>query len=78
MNWEEALDKQKKLKYFKQIIQLVDDERRQGHVIYPPQDEVFQAIELTPLKDVKVVILGQDPYHAPNQAHGLAFCRTTT
>lgn len=41
--------------------------------IYPPKEQVFSALRLTPLSKVKVVILGQDPYHGPNQAHGLAF-----
>jgi uracil-DNA glycosylase len=43
------------------------------HVVYPPSVDVFQALELTPLQAVRVVILGQDPYHAPGQGHGLAF-----
>ena len=41
--------------------------------IYPDRDNIYQAFDLTPFEDVKVVILGQDPYHGPNQAHGLAF-----
>ena len=44
-----------------------------GRVIHPPRDQWLRAFELTPLEDVKVVILGQDPYHGPGQAHGLAF-----
>lgn len=43
------------------------------HVVYPPSDEIFTAFNLTPLSKVKVVILGQDPYHEPGQAHGLSF-----
>jgi uracil-DNA glycosylase len=50
----------------------VDTERR-PHTIYPPEDEVFTAFRLTPLKEARVLILGQDPYHGPGQAHGLAF-----
>jgi uracil-DNA glycosylase len=50
----------------------VDGERR-AHTVYPPEDEVFAALELTPYERVKVMILGQDPYHGPGQAHGLAF-----
>ncbi len=46
---------------------------RAAHVVYPPQDEVFAALHLTPLADTRVVILGQDPYHGPGQAHGLCF-----
>ena len=48
-------------------------EERQRATVYPPHDEVFAALHLTPYADVKAVILGQDPYHGPNQAHGLCF-----
>lgn len=48
-------------------------EERQRHAVYPPHDEVFAALHLTPLAEVKVVILGQDPYHGPGQANGLCF-----
>jgi uracil-DNA glycosylase len=48
-------------------------ERRAKHTVYPPADQVFKALQLTPLYAVKVVIVGQDPYHGPGQAHGLAF-----
>ena len=46
---------------------------RAANTVYPPHDEVFAALHLTPFADVKAVILGQDPYHGPNQAHGLCF-----
>ena len=42
-------------------------------VVYPDRENIYQAFDLTPFEDIKVVILGQDPYHGPNQAHGLAF-----
>ena len=48
-------------------------EEAQGKVVYPPRGERLNALALTPLEAVKVVILGQDPYHGPGQAHGLAF-----
>ena len=48
-------------------------EERTKHPVYPPHDEVFAALHLTPYAEVRVVILGQDPYHGPGQAHGLAF-----
>lgn len=48
-------------------------EKAQGKVIYPRGSEIFHALDATPFPDVKVVILGQDPYHGPNQAHGLCF-----
>lgn len=71
--WKEALGEEKQKSYFQQILQFVHNERLSGKVIYPPQNEVFSAFALTEFNEVKVVILGQDPYHGPNQAHGLAF-----
>lgn len=71
--WTEALGEEKQKAYFQQILQYVHNERLSGKVIYPPQNEVFSAFALTEFSNVKVVILGQDPYHGPNQAHGLAF-----
>ncbi len=58
--------------YWQELQAFVADERAR-HTVYPPHDEVFAALHLTPLADVRVVILGQDPYHGPQQAHGLAF-----
>ena len=58
--------------YWADLQAFVADERRQ-HTVYPPHDEVFAALHLTPYAELKVVILGQDPYHGPRQAHGLAF-----
>jgi uracil-DNA glycosylase len=49
------------------------DELRAGKTIYPPPKKIFAALDTTPFDDVKVVIIGQDPYHGPNQAHGLSF-----
>jgi uracil-DNA glycosylase len=54
-------------------MQFVESERAAGKTIYPPKQDVFSAFNLTKLEKVKVVILGQDPYHGPNQAHGLCF-----
>ncbi|QHB18190.1 uracil-DNA glycosylase [Mannheimia pernigra] len=71
--WTEALGEEKQKNYFQQILKYVHNERLAGKVIYPPQNEVFSAFALTEFSEVKVVILGQDPYHGPNQAHGLAF-----
>lgn len=72
-NWTEALGEEKQQPYFQHILQQVHQERMNGVTVFPPQKEVFSAFALTEFKDVKVVILGQDPYHGPNQAHGLAF-----
>ncbi|PJG83845.1 uracil-DNA glycosylase [Caviibacterium pharyngocola] len=71
--WKEAIGVEKEQPYFNAILQQVQRERAMGKVIYPPQNEVFNAFKLTEFDQVKVVILGQDPYHGPNQAHGLAF-----
>lgn len=71
--WKEAIGEEKSKDYFQQILQAVQRERLSGKVIYPPQNEVFSAFALTEFAEVKVVILGQDPYHGPNQAHGLSF-----
>jgi uracil-DNA glycosylase len=57
---------------FKALQQFIAEERAQ-HEVFPPEDEVFTALQLTPLDQVKVVILGQDPYHDNGQAHGLSF-----
>jgi uracil-DNA glycosylase len=58
--------------YWAELQQYVAGERQRG-AVYPPPDEVFAALHRTPYADVKVLILGQDPYHGPNQAHGLCF-----
>lgn len=71
--WKEAIGEEKQQDYFQHILQYVQNDRRAGKIIYPPQHEVFSAFALTEFSAVKVVILGQDPYHGPNQAHGLSF-----
>ncbi|XP_024130590.1 uracil DNA glycosylase a [Oryzias melastigma] len=58
--------------YFKDLTKFVSDERRRG-TVYPPADQVFTWTQMCDIRDVKVVILGQDPYHGPGQAHGLCF-----
>lgn len=58
--------------YYRKLYQTVNEEYR-TRVIYPPADDVFNAFAFTPLKEVKVVILGQDPYHGDGQAHGFCF-----
>ena len=58
--------------YYAQLYQFVKEEYSKG-VVYPPADDIFNAMHFTPLSEVKVVILGQDPYHNVNQAHGLSF-----
>jgi uracil-DNA glycosylase len=71
-SWRPYLDAETEKSYFGELREFVDRERR-THEVYPPEDEVFAALELTPYERVKVMILGQDPYHGPGQAHGLAF-----
>lgn len=70
--WLPAIGDEFSKDYYKQLAKFVNWEYRQ-HTVYPPKDEIFSAFRLTPLSKVKVVILGQDPYHEPNQAHGLCF-----
>lgn len=71
--WQDVLGPVKHADFFQQLMARVDAERMAGKAIYPPASDVFNALTLTPLEDVKVVILGQDPYHGPGQAHGLCF-----
>ena len=71
--WTDVIGAEKEQPYFQHILQQVQQARNAGKIIYPPQHEVFSAFKLTEFEQVKVVILGQDPYHGPNQAHGLAF-----
>lgn len=73
MSWQQLLAAEKQQEYFVQLLQKVQQARLAGQVIYPPQSDMFAAFKLTNLAQLKVVILGQDPYHGPNQAHGLAF-----
>lgn len=73
LTWEDVIGKQKTLPYFRKIIQFVQKEQREGKTIYPVSKDIFSAFKHTPFSEVKVIILGQDPYHGPNQAHGLSF-----
>ncbi len=70
--WEKALLPEFKKPYYRELYKKIREEYS-THVVYPPADEIFTAFHLTPLEKVKVVILGQDPYHEPGQAHGLSF-----
>ncbi|SQD78792.1 uracil-DNA glycosylase [Moritella yayanosii] len=71
--WSEFLLHEQQQPYYLELQNFITAERAAGKVIFPKEADVFQAFALTPLKDVKVVILGQDPYHGPEQAHGLCF-----
>ena len=71
--WQQLIETEQSKSYFNDLLNLIESKRSEGLTIYPPADDVFNAFKLTPFDKVKVVILGQDPYHGPNQAHGLAF-----
>ncbi|MBR1517021.1 MAG: uracil-DNA glycosylase [Bacteroidales bacterium] len=71
-SWLEVLRQQFESDYFAQLKAFLVEERKQ-HVCYPPGSQIFAAFDRTPFDKVKVVILGQDPYHEPGQAHGLCF-----
>lgn len=73
LTWADILAAEKQQAYFKEILSFVEAERAGGKIIYPPNSDVFNALAFTPLTNVKVVIIGQDPYHGPHQAHGLCF-----
>ena len=71
-DWLTALGGEFHKPYYRQLFEFVKNEYNTT-VVFPPADDIFNAFHLTPLKDVKVVILGQDPYHNNGQAHGLSF-----
>lgn len=72
-SWREALQPEFDKPYFADLVAFLHREKAEGKVIYPPGRLIFNAFELCPLDKVKVVILGQDPYHNPGQAMGLSF-----
>lgn len=72
-SWHQALSNEFEKPYFKALSDFLHREKAAGKVIYPPGSMIFKAFELTPVDSVKVVILGQDPYHGPGQAMGLSF-----
>jgi uracil-DNA glycosylase len=72
-SWKKALEEEFKKPYFRQVTEHIKTEKEQGKTIYPPGPVLFHAFDAVPIEKVKVVILGQDPYHGPRQAHGLSF-----
>jgi uracil-DNA glycosylase len=72
-SWKEVLNAEFSKPYFLQIVNLLKTEKNAGKTIYPPGSLIFNAFNMTPFAQVKVVLLGQDPYHGPGQAHGLSF-----
>lgn len=71
--WKKLLAEEKVKPYFIQILDFLRQEVAAGKTIYPSKEDIFNAINDTPFESIKVVIIGQDPYHNPGQAHGLAF-----
>ena len=72
-SWKEVLKDEFTKDYFLQIVTFIKTEKAAGKIIYPPGALIFNAFQKTPFHNVKVVLLGQDPYHNPGQAHGLSF-----
>jgi len=73
LSWQDVIGAEKNQPYFINTINYLKQQRAAGQVIYPPEAMVFNAFKYTPFDQLKVVIIGQDPYHGPNQAHGLSF-----
>lgn len=73
LTWRDMLREEREKQYFTDLLSFIEAERSRGVVIYPKNSEIFSSISLTAFDSVKVVILGQDPYHGPGQAHGLCF-----
>lgn len=71
-DWDEVLGSEFEKEYYKRLMKFLEEER-QDNTIYPPEEDVFNALKFSPYNNTKVVILGQDPYHEPGQAHGLCF-----
>lgn len=72
-SWKNALAGEFGKPYFESLVRFLHEEKAAGKKIFPPGSQIFKAFELTPVSHVKVVILGQDPYHGLGQAHGLSF-----
>lgn len=71
-DWQPIIEEATNTESYQSLKRFLIDEYEE-HIVYPPIEEIWTAFEWTPYKDVKVVIIGQDPYHGPNQAHGLSF-----
>lgn len=71
--WKKALWNEFDQPYFHSLKQFLLTEKQSGQTVYPPGNQIFNAFDTTPFDEVKVVIVGQDPYHGPGQAHGLCF-----
>ncbi len=72
-SWQKVLQEEFEKDYMKQLKNFLLSEKQSGQSIYPPSDQIFAALDFTPFEKVKVVVIGQDPYHGTGQAHGLSF-----
>ena len=72
-SWYVALKQEFESKYMQQLSDFLVAERSAGQIVYPPREDIFRAFNSTPLSNVRLVIIGQDPYHGEDQAHGLSF-----
>lgn len=72
-SWKQILNQEFDKPYFRELVEFLHREKREKKTIYPPGPKIFNAFDLTPFDQVRVVILGQDPYHGPGQAEGLSF-----
>lgn len=72
-SWKNAMAGEFEKSYFAGLVRYLHEEKNSGKAVYPPGSLIFKAFELTPLDKLKVVIIGQDPYHGPGQAMGLSF-----
>ena len=72
-SWKNILQQEFDKPYFGKLVEFLHREKREKKTIYPPGPKIFNAFDLTPFENVRVVILGQDPYHGPGQAEGLSF-----
>ncbi len=72
-SWKKKIGSEFEQEYMQKLRQFLIEEKQAGKIIYPPGNDIFNAMNLTPFAEVKVVIIGQDPYHGPGQAHGLCF-----
>ncbi len=73
LTWHDVIGAEKENPIFSKFCLKSHNKRQAGKIIYPPQEDVFNAFRFTPFENVNVVILGQDPYHGPNRLHGLSF-----
>lgn len=73
LTWKSLLSQEKNSTYFQNIFNILHQKKKLGIIIYPQKNKIFNAFRFTEFESIKVVIIGQDPYHSPNQAHGFAF-----